>query len=86
MKKNLCKHGVGLGLTISKSLIQKLGPEKQKIRIDSVPGGGTTFTFLIYKDLRAALKSPRLKKIRSADIHLIRAERNTRGTICQSIG
>lgn len=46
-KKN--SQGIGLGLFICKSIIQKIGPKKE-IKVKSKVGEGTTFTFEIYKD------------------------------------
>ncbi len=43
------RHGVGLGLTIAKKLVQELGPTGE-IVVESQPGQGTSFTFTLYAE------------------------------------
>lgn len=43
------KHGVGLGLTICKRLVEQLGPH-QRIQVNSVEGKGTAFSLILYLD------------------------------------
>ena len=47
--QELNQHGIGLGLTLSKYLIHKLGPPQQ-INLNSEFGKGSQFSFLIYID------------------------------------
>lgn len=48
-KNQINQHGVGLGLTLSKCLVDKLGPPQQ-IVLNSECGKGTEISFLIYID------------------------------------
>jgi len=48
-RKELNQHGIGLGLTLSKHLVDKLGPPQQ-IMLNSEFGKGTEISFVIYVD------------------------------------
>ncbi len=50
------KHGIGLGLIITKKLIQQLGPRNQAIQLESAPGKGTKISFLIYRKMATESK------------------------------
>lgn len=54
--RGLNRHGIGLGLTIMRKLVRQLGPQRQKICLDSEPGRGTRITFLVYQDVEKAQK------------------------------
>ncbi len=47
-EKGRNKHGVGLGLSITKTLVAYLGPSNIPISVDSIKGKGSTFTFVIF--------------------------------------
>jgi anti-sigma regulatory factor (Ser/Thr protein kinase) len=49
--KGMNRHGIGLGLTITKKLIEQLGPGQQKIRLESAENRGTRITFLLYQSM-----------------------------------
>lgn len=50
---NLNPQGVGLGLYIAKQLIGCLGP-LEHVEVESQINQGTTFSFLVYKNLEIA--------------------------------
>ena len=63
--QNVNRHGIGLGLTISKQIVGKLGPE-EKIHVTSQVGQGSVFSFKIYKDLskKIEIRNNELKRDR----------------------
>ena len=56
-QSNLNKGGIGLGLYISKLIIQRIGPHDQEFLIESEVSKGTTFSFFIFQNVQAHLEN-----------------------------
>ena len=50
------KNGIGLGLIISKKIVEKLGPESKNLEVSSIVDKGSSFSFKIFGNLERALK------------------------------
>ncbi|EAS07296.2 response regulator receiver domain protein (macronuclear) [Tetrahymena thermophila SB210] len=59
-QKGVNKEGVGLGLIITQSLSQLLGPKKDNIKVKSIKDQGSSFSFKIYRRLQQ-VDSPKRK-------------------------
>ncbi|KAL4427021.1 hypothetical protein ABPG74_000976 [Tetrahymena malaccensis] len=59
-QKGVNKEGVGLGLIITQSLSQLLGPKKDNIKVKSIKDQGSSFSFKIYRRLQL-VDSPKRK-------------------------
>ena len=53
-QNNLNKGGIGLGLYISKQIIQRIGPSTQEFKIESLGKHGSSFSFLVYPKMNVS--------------------------------
>ena len=54
--KGMNRHGIGLGLTITKKLIHQIGMPSQQVYLESDTGLGTKFTFEVFRNVVRATK------------------------------